>query len=1143
MKELVVKKIKNVLKSFSHKKTILVLCALVIFHVFDSKAFSQLQSINLKLQNVPLSEAIQAIEKQSKFKFAFNNIDVDVNKRVTINVVNKPLREVVSDLFPQYTAVFNRNNIIVISNKQTTTSTTNRSSDAAHVQGNITPKIIRGQVADAVGETLIGVNIVEVGTTNGTITDVNGNYTLAVSDEQSVLRFSYVGFQDREVTVGRDNVINLTLTEQAQELDEVVIVGFGTQRKVTVTGAVSSMSEQELLKSPQANISNSLVGRLPGLIAVQRSGQPGESQSTIRIRGVGTFNGSADPLVMVDGIEGINYNNIDPSEIESISILKDASSTAVYGVRGANGVVLITTKRGAETKPKIRLSSNVAFNTFTNIRRSVSAYDYALGYNEARKYDSYLSGGYNPAYTAEQIEKYRTGEDPIFYPNTDWFRTMYKDFTTQSQHNLNISGGSKKIKYFSSVGYYNEQGMFSKNITSFIKDYDAQPRFTRYNFRTNLDFEITKNFSIGFDISSQTEERKGNTTNINRLIEIVTKANPTISPGIVDDKLITLGVEGSGGQTPHTLMLVYGYTRDSRTYLNGTVNMRYKLDFVTPGLSAKAKVSYLNFNRDNRGFSKNPLIYLPIRTDNGDVVYVPQNEERPFTTTNTISKFRREYVEYGLDYNRMFGNHTLGALLLYNQNKLYDPTLLYMVPRGYQGIVGRITYDYKNKYLLEYNLGYNGTENFGEGKRFGFFPAYSIGWVPTNEDFFPKNDIISFMKLRGSYGEVGNDQVGGERFLYRPSSYSYTDNYYYFGEVGRNLAGYRASIEGKIGNPDLTWERARKLNVGVDLHLLDSKLRMTADWFREKRDNILANLGTIPTLVGANLPAYNLGKMRNSGYDIEASFNNSYEKLNYWLRASYTYAHNVIEFMDEPTMPYPYLQATGQRAGQFFGLIAEGFYNTWEEVNDPNRPVSAWNTNKLQPGDIKYRDVNGDGIINSYDYVPIGYSNFPEIIYSFSLGGDFKGFDLSVLFQGAGNVSVNYSRHARYGYREGATVPDYILEKSWSQERYEQGLPIDFPHLSEGDGIQQHNYTPPSSMWIRNSSYLRLKNIDLGYTFGKQLNRKLGISSIRVFANANNLFTWSEMLPGVDPESNVASTNYEPYPLVKTINFGMNINF
>lgn len=1119
----------------------------LLLMMLSLSVYANSANVTLNIRNGSVRSFMREVEKQTNYTFVYRNNVVDPNTKVSVVCKNQSLQKTLEQVFSPIQVDYSFVNGTIVLVKKENKIKTAEPTRAAYVQqspqSDEPKRKVKGVVTDSHGEPIIGASVKLKGGSVGAVTNIDGEFDIE-ADNNATLIVTYIGFAPSEVLVQGDSDLKVVMQEEsAQKLNEVVVVGYGTQKKVTVTGAVSSMSEAELKKTPQANVSNSLVGRLPGVIAVQRSGQPGESQSTIRIRGVGTFNGSADPLVMVDGIEDANYNNIDPSEIENISILKDASSTAVYGVRGANGVILITTKRGVESKPKIRLTTSLAINTFTNIRETVSSYDFARGYNDARKYDSYLSGGYTPYYTDEEIEKFRTGEDPIFYPSTNWYDTMYRKSTTQSQHNLNISGGTKRVKYFVSVGYFNENGMFNKNITDFIKDYNAQPRFSRYNFRGNLDFDVTKNLFIGIDISSQNEERMGNTSNINRLIEVVTKANPTISPGIVDDKLITLGIQGSGGQTPHTLMLIDGYTRDSRTYLNGTVNVRYKLDFITKGLLAKAKVSYMNFSRDTRAFSKNPLIYEPYRTTDGSIVYVPQNEEKPYTTSSTIRKNRREYVEYGLEYNRTFGDHTFGGLLLYNQNKLHDPTLLYMVPRGYQGVVGRVTYDYQNKYLLEYDFGYNGTENFAEGKRFGYFPAYSVGWVPTSEKFFPQNKIVNFIKLRASYGEVGNDQVGGERFLYRPSSYSYTSNYYYWGETGQNWTGYRGSIEGKAGNPDLTWERAKKFNAGIDMHMFDSKLRLTAEWFSEKRDNILANLGTVPAFVGSDLPAYNLGKMKNSGYELEASYSDHVGKFNYWVKANYTFAHNKIEFQDEPVRAYPYLQGTGQRAGQYFGLIAEGFYNTWEEVNDPYRPKSSYNNNKLQPGDIKYRDVNGDGVIDPYDFVPIGYSNFPEKVFAFSFGGSYKGFDFSVMFQGSSNVSVNYSRHARYGYREGATVPDYILEKSWTQDRYEQGATIEFPHLSEGDVVQSHNYAPNSTMWIRDASYLRLKNVDVGYTFGNRLFSKVGVSSVRVYVNGNNLLTWSDMLPGIDPESNVAGTNSEPYPLVRTINFGMNINF
>jgi TonB-linked SusC/RagA family outer membrane protein len=533
---------------------------------------------------------------------------------------------------------------------------------------------------------------------------------------------------------------------------------------------------------------------------------------------------------------------------------------------------------------------------------------------------------------------------------------------------------------------------------------------------------------------------------------------------------------------------------------------------------------------------------MPKRLPDGSVVFIPQGEQSPFYYNETVRKYRREYTEFGFEYARSFKSHNIGGMVNYNQNKLYDPELAFLVPRGYQGLVGRVTYDFDQRYLAEFNIGYNGTENFAEGKRFGLFPAYSLGWLVSEESFFPKNNYVSMLKIRGSSGEVGNDQVGGDRFLYLPSSYGYTANYYNFGTFGVDLNGYQGSSEGKIGNPNLTWERARKTNIGVEMGLWKDHIKITADWFNETRDNILASLGTVPTIVGATLPAQNLGKMKNSGFDGDITYNNAINQFNYWVKANFTYAHNVVQFRDEASKMYVYQNQTGQRFGQNFGLIAEGFYNTWEEVNAPSRPISQWNSNKIQPGDVKYRDVNGDGYVNSDDAVPIGYSNFPEKTYGISMGGTYKGLDFSLLFQGADNVSVSYSRHARYGFREDAGVPDYILERSWTQERYEQGLPIDFPHLSEGDTNQKHNYTA-SSLWVRDASYVRLKNAELGYTLSGVIAKKLGITSVRFFANGNNLITWSNMLPGIDPESNVADTNWEPYPLTQTMNFGLNVRF
>jgi len=1093
------------------------------------------QHVTVQVQNAPLEAVFASVKAQSGYVVVYNSNELKQVK-VTLNLKQVPVERVIvaclADL--HYSYVIQGNHILI---KKTVKSPgAAGSSGPAAVQ----QREVRGRVTNELGEPLAGVTVAAPNHGVTTVTDNDGNYRLRLPAAANVLSFSMVGHAPHERPVAEEPVVDVVLRELVSDLDEVVVVGFGQQKRATVTGALSSIGTKELLQSPQANISNMLVGRLPGLLAVQRSGQPGADQSTLRIRGVGTFSGSQTPLILVDGIEGVNFNSLDPNEIDNIAILKDASATAVYGVRGANGVILITTKKGVIGKPKISFSSNFASTSFTDVRESARAHDYVVGFNEALKYDSYITGGYNEKYTAEEIEYFRTGSDPIFYPDVDWFSTVYKPRSGQMHHNLNVSGGVERVKYFISAGFFNQEGLFNETITNFIKEYDTQPKYNRYNFRSNLDFDIAKGLKANLNVSYQMEERRGLLNNINARLEVVTRSNPVNSPGIVDGKPITLGVTGPAGAVLGAF-LQDGYQRRYHNHLNGSIRLDYDLDFITPGLHTHGTLSYMNFNAQNGTFFKRMVDYLPVRLPDQSLVYVPQATETPFSFSEDVAKNRREYLEFAIQYDRQFGSHEVGALLLYNQNKLHDPTLAFLIPRGYQGLVGRITYNYKARYMAEFDAGYNGTENFAEGRRFGFFPAFSAGWTVSEEPFFPDNRYLSYLKFRGSYGEVGNDQVGGDRFLYLPSSYNYVDNYYAFGEIGGSYNNYRASTEGKIGNPLLTWERAKKKNIGLEAKFLDDKLQLTADWFDENRDNILANLGTVSYVVGANLPAANFGRMRNRGVDGDISFNGRVSNLLYWIKANYTFARNTIEFQDEVNRLYDYQYRTGQSHGQHFGLIADGFYNTWEEVNAQNRPQSQWNNNRLQPGDVRYRDVNGDGAINIDDMAPIGYSNFPEKIAGLSLGGSFKGIDFSVLFQSAWNVSVSYSRNFRYGYREEAGVPQYILDYSWTHERYANGDEIRYPHLSEGDVNQAHNYQA-SSLWVRDASYVRLKNAEVGYTFGEKVTKKLGIASMRVYTNGNNLLTWSSMFKGVDPESHIAGTNNEPYPLTRTINVGLNIN-
>lgn len=998
---------------------------------------------------------------------------------------------------------------------------------------------ITGIVRDEGSQPMVGAIVYSPEYNIATMTDNKGWYSITVPRTGIEIQVSFIGYKTFSFTVGNKAVQNVLLEDETHTLDDAVVVAYGTQRKATVTGSVAAVSTKDLLQSPQANISNALAGRMPGLLSVQRSGEPGNDASTLRIRGVGTFAGDQDPLIMVDGIETENYNNIDPNEIESITILKDASATAVYGVRGANGVLLIQTKRGELGKPKVSLSTNVAFTTFPELRENMNSYEWATALNQAYAYDSYISGSYTPQYSDEQIEHYRTGDSPILYPSTDWYDYMLKDYSMQTQSNINIRGGSKRVKYFFSLGYFTQDGMLNTNVVP--QDYDYQVKYRRYNFRSNFDINITRDLTASVDVSMQIDNKRGPNWGVEGLFEQLSSTPPNASPGVIDGNIITLNQITNSSWSPLTAYNK-GWVDNYGNTLNGSVRLNYKIDWLLKGLKLRAAISYQSYNMEKKTFETEKVTYDARPGDGDQVLYVPNGDPQVTRTGSETSRNRRIYLEGGIEWNNKFGGHSVGALLLYTQSKYHSPDLAYLIPNGYQGVVGRVTYDYEGRYLAEFNIGYNGTENFAEGRRFGWFPSFSLGWVPTDEAFFPKNDVLTFLKIRGSYGVVGNDKVGGDRFLYVPTSYTFTASdkpAYYFGEVGLNYQGYRGSYEGKIGNEYLTWEKAKKLNVGLDAHFLKEKIALTVEWFLENRDNILTNRGTIPEIIGANMPAYNLGRMRNTGWEGELSFSDRWGEFRFFAKGNFTYAHNTILEQDEAEWPNAYQYRTGHRYGQFFGYVAEGLFNTWEEVNDVNRPVYQWNNNKMQPGDIKYKDINGDGYINDQDIVPIGYSDFPEIMFGLSIGGSWKGLDFSVLFQGATHVSTQPSRRTMRGFYTNTGASKDLL-KSWSQERYEQGLEIVYPRYSVTNDT--HNYVL-STFWLEDATYLRIKSAEIGYTLTTRWLSKAGISSARIYINGNNLLTFCNLFPGEDPEYPTMEANSEPYPLTRVYNIGVNINF
>ncbi|UCS91652.1 TonB-dependent receptor [Echinicola marina] len=1072
------------------------------------------------------------IGKQSGYEFICSVSYLKQANPVTIQVKDKGIEEVLESVFENqpFKYVLDERTIIV-QPKAVKLPLFNPSQTLIRQD-----TVITGKVMDSLSVSLPGATVRLKGTNIGTVTDLDGNFRLKVPDSKGILVISFVSFEPKEISIGSGLYKEVRLRESKNALNEVVVVGYSEQKKISVTGAISSIGTKELLQSPVANVSNMLAGRLPGLVAVQRSGEPGADGSTLKIRGIGTlYEGEeSDPLVMVDGIERKDFNSIDPNEIETISILKDASSTAIYGIRGANGVILITTKRGLSGPPRVSFTANTAVQMAVAPPGTVNAYEYVTLRNEAARNDGIAEE--NLPFSPDEVELYRTGEDPILHPDVDWYDMLIKPYSLQSQYNLGIRGGNEFAKYFVSLGLFDQNAAYRFND---YNEFNTNAKYRRYNFRSNLDFNITKRFTVRVNLASQIANSNYPGLSSSDLWSKAQGSNPIVSPGMVDGRIVVLGTATS---SPLSELLGQGYRNNFNSNINSSVTLEHKLDFVTPGLSVGGTMAYDSWYSHNISRSKPIVIYtaLPDPENPDNILYIPRGEDGVLGYSQGFGKRRKVYAELKLNYSRQFGDNYFTGLILYNQSKEHDPGFQYKVPRGLQGVVGRLTYSYKNKYNLEFNMGYNGSENFPKDNRFGFFPAYSAGWVVSEENFFSKNGLISFLKFRGSFGEVGNDKLQGNRFLYLPDAYFYSGSYY-FGEAGSTKSGYQRSYEGKLGNPLLTWERAKKLDIGIEINFLNDRISLTGDYFKERRNNILAPRLSVPGIVAADLPAFNLGKVNNEGFEVEGSYrSNANNTLTYWLKGNYALAKNKIIFKDEPPKTYSYQNETGNIVGQFFGLEADGLFNSWEEVNDPDRPVSSYAPNSIQPGDIRYIDQNDDGIIDADDYVPIGHSRFPQNSFGLSFGGAFKGFDFSILFQGASKVSTYLTDQAVWPFLNGSSNAKEIHLERWTQERYDNGEKISFPRLSRSSTAGGNNYAPVSSYWLKDASYVRLKNAEIGYNFSGELLEKFHIRSARVYVNGINLFTWSKI--GIfDPE--IPSGNGRGYPVQRVFNLGANFQF
>jgi TonB-linked SusC/RagA family outer membrane protein len=991
---------------------------------------------------------------------------------------------------------------------------------------------ITGVVTDESGVSLPGVTVLVIGSNTASITNQNGMYSINAV-EGTVLHFSYIGMLTQQITITNKTEVNIVLEQDAIGLEEVQVVGYGTQKKISITGSVSSIGSDELLKSPQASITNALAGKITGVSAIQNTGEPGADEANLFIRGIATLN-DASPLIIVDGVER-PFSQLDPEEVESISILKDASATAVYGVRGANGVIIVTTKRGEKGKPKISVSSSLGFQEPTMMLDKANSYIYAMGMNERDINDGQTDMS-KLKFSPEQLETFENGGN-LLYPDTDWYEYMFNDYAMQSKSNIGISGGTDRVRYFVSLGYLSQNGQ----LKELDQRFDQNFRFDRFNYRSNLDIDITKSTLLKVTLGGRNEMRRTPKDVDNDMWKTANWAQPMSGSGIVDGKWITSSKDNINLNLIDPLRSFFGQGSANNTsiHLNMDIDIIQKLDFVTQGLRARVKGSYNTDYMHNKKFWSYPEKYEAIvwpeaiSDENPDGVILRKIADQGIIwASENTGQGRNSYMEAALDYNRKFGFHEVGGLVLYNQRVVHYPGGLYNdIPRAILGIVSRVTYNYKTKYLADLNMGYNGSENFPEESRFGFFPSASLGWIISEESFMKNIEFIEYMKIRGSYGLVGNDRLGSSRFLYLPDSWNYNARGYSFGDDNPILQ--QGAQELRIGNPFITWETAIKRNIGFDAAFFNGKLKTTFDYFHENREDILITRSTAPNFIGANLPVVNMGEVENKGYEVELDWHQKAgTDFSYGISVNMSYAQNKILFKDEVPQPEDYLYETGKPVGQPFGYITDGFFP--EEINTTLDDNYNEQGGIRHPGDFIYKDLNNDGVIDDLDKQAIGYSSrIPEYNLGANLWINWKGLDLSLTFSGVKNTSrsLPYTFREPYGGQDFGLFT-YLYDGRWTPETAETAI---YSRFASGD----INYRD-SDVFIVDASYLRLKNLTIGYTVNSALLKSAGISNVRIYLNGYNLLTFSKF-NYYDPESNPGSAGL--YPLIKMYNMGLKFNF
>lgn len=1093
------------------------------------------QTVTKTFRDVPLKTVLEEVERQTGYSFLFENEEVDVNRPVTATFSDATIQTVldrVLDKSLRYSV--NGGGKLVTISRRSQTQTPAQSDKALTLSGTV--------ISSADNQPIVGANIFVEGTTIGTTSDIHGNYTLSVPPATKTVTVSFLGYDTKKIAVKDIHLFKLvTLADASNKLEDVVVVGFGVQKKESLVGAVQSVKPSDLQTS-SSNLSTSFSGKIAGVIAVQKSGEPGADGASFWIRGISTFGSGQSPLLILDGVEITNQmlNNIPPETIESFSVLKDATATALYGSRGANGVMIITTKSGRDSeKMTINLRAEFGASAPTRVPEVADGVTYMETFNKAR-----TTRGEQPYYSKEKIMGTKLGLDPYVYPNVDWYDMLFKDCTFNQNFNFNMTGGAKKIDYFLNASVYNENGIMRKPEAS---KFDTNINAQKYLFQANVSADATKTTRVSLKMNTQLHYRHAPIQSVSDLFAYAMTGMPcefpATLPGESSDTFVRFGTNNawnSGFFTNPYAQLCRGYGDQFRGHFTSALTVNQNLDFITKGLSATGMATFYNrvYSAVYRSFT--PFMYqlTDYNIDEaGNYSYTSNSTNTGTTylgTTRGKDGYRELAFQAKIDYSRTFGKHDVGATIVYLQKErnmnISDEQEYAALPYRQQGLAGRVTYGFDKRYLFEANFGYNGSENFAAGKRFGFFPSVALGWVISNEPFWKGiKEKVNLFKIRASYGLVGNDVISKEyadRFPYL-TTVDMGQGYDVY--IGNNFERKYGPILSVYGNPNATWEESRKLDIGVEIGLFDS-LNIIFDWFKEKRSGIFMQRTSLPSSFGMSgiTPWANIGKVDNSGVDISVDYNKAFSKdLILSLRGTFTYAHNEIVEMDEPKYKWAYQYKAGHPINSIQCLIADGLFRDEEDIaNSPSQDIYA-TTYPIRPGDVKYRDLNGDKIIDDNDMCWTGNPTVPEIIYGFGFSLKYKGFDCSAFFQGQGKVSIimyNYHPFATAA-TPGSGLMQWIADEHWSED--DPNPKALYPRLSP---LWNNNNTKASTLYVRNGKMLRLKTAEIGYTYKK----------MRVYVSGTNLLTFAPFKYW-DPEK--GSGNGLGYPLQRTYNLGFQFNF